>query len=596
MRSRACPRPRGSGQPPPDRSLDPQDRRLYRLRPHTLTKLDGAAPYWTSYTYTDVGQRKTETQHTTTGDKTTTYTYNDTADNKPHTLDKTTGTRTATYTYDAAGNTTSRPGPTAQQTLTWNTEGDLTKLTEGTKETGYLYDANGDLLIRRAKGDGETILYLGAGTELHVTTKGTTKTTSATRYYTANGQTIAVRTATTGVTGTKLSFLAADHHGTSSIALQAGTYALTKRYSTPFGAPRGTKPTTWPDDKAFLGKPTDDTTNLTHISAREYDPTTGQFISVDPLLTLDQHQSLNGYAYANNAPATFSDPSGLIRLEPDGTQYSGGWQKCGPKTGGTGSTTSTVQEKRVDKAKKTSKGSVKDPDDSPKYVCKYSGPGQQCLPVDGPEDSQRCTSNFLSSLVKSSHFWSGLADALGGVVIGTLGGGALSTGVTVCGTGVLCPVGTPVAALGAGMLAVATPMLKSGSGKLATAFREADSAGSSTGSSSANLFDDPKDWQHVVDRHRQGGKYVDEGSGLFTGRAKDVRRRITEMVERGTGRPNTPDPKTREPRTGTVYEYDFGDKIGTLSPKGGGYPASGIRVIVNEGGTLRTAHPINRMC
>ncbi|MFH9405289.1 RHS repeat-associated core domain-containing protein [Streptomyces sp. NPDC017638] len=307
----------------------------------TVANLDGAAPYWTSYTYTGAGQRKAETQHTTTGDKTTTYTYDDPADNKPHTLDKTTGARTGTYAYDAAGNTTSRPGPTAQQTLTWNTEGDLAKLTEGTKETGYLYDANGDLLIRRAKGDGETVLYLGAGTELHVTTKGTTTTASASRYYTANGQTIAVRTATTGVTGTKLSFLAADHHGTSSIALAAGTYALTKRYSTPFGAPRGTKPTTWPDDKAFLGKPADDTTGLTHIGAREYDPTTGQFLSVDPLLTLDQHQSLNGYAYANNAPATSSDPSGLIRLEPDGTQCSGGWQKCGPHTGGTGGGTST---------------------------------------------------------------------------------------------------------------------------------------------------------------------------------------------------------------------------------------------------------------
>ncbi|MEU7052553.1 RHS repeat-associated core domain-containing protein [Streptomyces eurythermus] len=284
----------------------------------TLTNLDGAAPYWTSYTYTDAGQRKTETQHTTTGDKTTTYTYNDPTDTKPHTLDKTTGTRTATYTYDAAGNTTSRPGPTAQQTLTWNTEGDLTKLTEGTKETGYLYDANGDLLIRRAKADGDTILYLGAGTELHVTTKGTTKTTSATRYYTANGQTIAVRTATTGVTGTKLSFLAADHHGTSSIALEAGTYALTKRYSTSFGAPRGTKPTTWPDDKAFLGRPADDTTALTHIGAREYDPTTGQFISVDPMLVLEQHQSLNGYAYANNSPITFSDPTGQCLYLPGG--------------------------------------------------------------------------------------------------------------------------------------------------------------------------------------------------------------------------------------------------------------------------------------
>ncbi|WP_234329526.1 MULTISPECIES: RHS repeat-associated core domain-containing protein [unclassified Streptomyces] len=276
----------------------------------TTANIDGAAPYWTSYTYTTAGQRKTETQHTTTGDKTTTYTYNAPTDNKPHTLDNIAGARTGTYTYDNSGNTTSRPGPTAQQTLTWNTEGDLTKLTESTKETGYLYDANGELLIRRAKGDGETILYLGAGTELHLTVKGTTKTVSGTRYYTANGQTIAVRAATSGVSGTKLSFLAADHHGTSSIAFDSTTYAVTKRYTTPFGAPRGTKPTSWPDDKAFLGKPADDATGLTHVGAREYDPTTGQFVSVDSLLNLQQHQSLNGYAYGNNNPATLADPAG----------------------------------------------------------------------------------------------------------------------------------------------------------------------------------------------------------------------------------------------------------------------------------------------
>ncbi|MFZ4235746.1 RHS repeat-associated core domain-containing protein [Streptomyces murinus] len=284
----------------------------------TMANLDGAAPYWTSYTYNNAGQRKTETQHTTSGDKSTAYTYDATTDDKPHTLDKTTGTRAATYSYDSSGNTTSRPGPTAQQNLVWNGEGDLSKLTEGTKETSYLYDADGELLIRRAKGDGETVLYLGAGTELHLTAKGTTKTTSGTRSYLANGQTIAVRTAASGVSGTKLSFLAADQHGTSSIALDSSAYAVTKRYSTPFGAQRGAKPSSWPDDKAFLGKSADDATGLTHMGAREYDPTIGQFISVDPLLTLDQHQSLNGYAYANNTPVTSSDPTGEAVCMQDG--------------------------------------------------------------------------------------------------------------------------------------------------------------------------------------------------------------------------------------------------------------------------------------
>ncbi|MFC7512197.1 hypothetical protein ACFQV4_25680 [Streptomyces thermocarboxydus] len=144
-------------------------------------------------------------------------------------------------------------------------------MTEGTAQTGYLYDANGELLIRRASGDGDTILYFG-NTEVRLTVKGTTKTVSGTRYYTANGQTIAVRTAVSGTSGTKLSFLAADHHGTSNVAIEAGTFTPTKRYTTPFGAPRGPQQHgPWPDDKGFLGKPRDTNTGLTHIGARAYD-------------------------------------------------------------------------------------------------------------------------------------------------------------------------------------------------------------------------------------------------------------------------------------------------------------------------------------
>ncbi|GHE73637.1 hypothetical protein GCM10018785_47200 [Streptomyces longispororuber] len=271
--------------------------------------IDGAAPYWTSYTYNQAGQRATETQHRTGGDETTRYDYG-TPEGQPHPLVKTTGARTATYAYDKTGNTTKRPGPKAQQTLTWNMEGKLAKTLEGSAETSYLYDADGELLVRRAKGDGDTVLYLGA-TEVRLTTKGSQKTLAGTRYYTANGQTVAVRTATSGAAESQLSFLAGDHHGTSSVALDAETYAVTKRYTSPFGAPRGEKAPKWPDDKGFLGKPVDKGTGLTHIGAREYDPVTGQFISVDPLLEAAKPGSLNGYSYAENNPVSASDPSGM---------------------------------------------------------------------------------------------------------------------------------------------------------------------------------------------------------------------------------------------------------------------------------------------
>ncbi|GHA86214.1 RHS repeat-associated core domain-containing protein [Streptomyces termitum] len=280
------------------------------LTGRTVANLGGAAPYWTGYTYTASGQRLTEKQNTATP-TTRTYCY-DTA--RPHALKATTtdgncADETARYTYDATGNTTGRvekTGSTTTQSLTWNAEGKLTKLTEATATTDYLYDADGQLLIRRATGTtGETVLYLGA-TEVHL--KGTKKW--ANRYYTAAGTTLALRTNETGTE--KLHFLANDHHGTGTLTISGDTaQTLTKRYTTPFGTSRGTPVGPWPDDKTFLGKPTDTETGLTHIGAREYDPTIGQFISVDTLLEIKKHQTLNGYSYAGNNPVTFSDPTGL---------------------------------------------------------------------------------------------------------------------------------------------------------------------------------------------------------------------------------------------------------------------------------------------
>ncbi|MFI2379983.1 RHS repeat-associated core domain-containing protein, partial [Streptomyces sp. NPDC018964] len=131
-----------------------------------------------------------------------------------------------------------------------------------------------------------------------------TKKFTAQRYYPA-GDATAVRTET------GLSWMVDDHHGTASMTVDATTQAVTHRYTKPFGENRGPTPSSWPDDKGFLGKPADTDTGLTHIGAREYDPTLGRFLSVDPVLAPDDHESLNGYAYANNTPVTKSDPTGL---------------------------------------------------------------------------------------------------------------------------------------------------------------------------------------------------------------------------------------------------------------------------------------------
>ncbi|MFB9733550.1 polymorphic toxin-type HINT domain-containing protein [Streptomyces thermocoprophilus] len=277
-------------------------------------ELGGPAPYWTSWTYNAAGQRQTETRHTSSGDATTRYCY-DTAQ-QPHALRFiTTRTQCGTpdpagdrvYEYDTAGNTTGRPGDTARQTLTWNVEGRLEKLTEpGKATTEYVYDADGTLLIRTTD-TGERVLYAGV-TELHLPSDGSGAW--AQRMYTAGGTAVALRTDQGGTH--KVFFLAGDDHGTQSLMVTADSrQAITKRFMSPFGSERGGSIGAWETDKGFLGKTLDATTGLTHIGAREYDTSTGQFISVDPLLETDRHQTLNGYSYAAQNPLTYSDPSGM---------------------------------------------------------------------------------------------------------------------------------------------------------------------------------------------------------------------------------------------------------------------------------------------
>lgn len=266
--------------------------------------LGGRAPYWTSYTYNDAGQRTSETDHTTAD--TDTYCY---TGDQPHTLTgiSTTGDCTnpgRDYAYDPAGNTTQRPG----QTLTWNTEGKLAKVTEGIVDTNYLYDASGNLLVRQTEG-GERVLYAG-DTELHLRADGTMW---AQRYYGTSDMTIAVRSNRDTSSGTKLSYLASDKHHTSTLAIDAGDeQTFVKRALAPFGQKRTeARIGDWVDDKAFIGKTHDEATGLTHIGAREYDPATGMFLSLDPLLEVDRPQTLNGYSYAGQNPYTYTDPTGM---------------------------------------------------------------------------------------------------------------------------------------------------------------------------------------------------------------------------------------------------------------------------------------------
>jgi len=69
------------------------------------------------------------------------------------------------------------------------------------------------------------------------------------------------------------------------------------------------------DNYKFTGHELDQEANLTmyHMNARGYDPITGRFNSIDPLA--DQFPNISTYAYGNNNPLRFTDPTGMAPEE-----------------------------------------------------------------------------------------------------------------------------------------------------------------------------------------------------------------------------------------------------------------------------------------
>ena len=101
----------------------------------------------------------------------------------------------------------------------------------------------------------------------------------------------------------------------------AGT-VLTRVDYGPFGEQLAAAPGA-PNDK-YAGLFRDDETGLDYAQARQYNPRTGRFTSIDPVYSgLFEPQRWNRYAYALNSPLTFVDPEGLQTANscPAGSQY-----------------------------------------------------------------------------------------------------------------------------------------------------------------------------------------------------------------------------------------------------------------------------------
>ncbi|MCX3061561.1 ricin-type beta-trefoil lectin domain protein [Streptomyces beihaiensis] len=215
--------------------------------------------------------------------------------------------------------TTIKAGPVLpgqQQDFTYDAEGHTATVatTQGTHThtSTYLYDADGGLLEQTASVDGSPrtrVLYLFGGAE-QITLDVRAKTFTGLRFYTGPDGTRITRSSTGSV-----NYEMATTQGTATTAVDAGSLAVTRRAYDPWGNPRGTQPSTWvaPDENhGFLGKPTDPSSGLDLLGARNYDPTTGRFLTPDPLFEAGDPNQMGGYTYAGDNPVSLSDPTGLF--------------------------------------------------------------------------------------------------------------------------------------------------------------------------------------------------------------------------------------------------------------------------------------------
>jgi RHS repeat-associated protein len=256
----------------------------------------GTSAYKNSWTYSPAGSIASRVQAAHSGASTTeAYTYADAS--SPAAVTKTTSTAAGAYVYDTAGRMTARPG----QTLTWDVLSNLTKLVAGSTTTTYLYDDAGQRYaeITPAK----VTIYQGVW-EATDPSPSTTSTTdvAVTRYYTAGGTQLASKT-----TGGTLLVMLGDIQGSAQLAI-AATGTPTSNAYTPYGTKRANSTIASPH--GWLNQVTD-TTGLTYLNARYYDPTLGRFLSPDPLLKPGDPRTLDPYRYGDNNPITFTDPTGL---------------------------------------------------------------------------------------------------------------------------------------------------------------------------------------------------------------------------------------------------------------------------------------------
>lgn len=199
------------------------------------------------------------------------------------------------FQYDANGNQTQRVVGGLSYNLAYDAENHLTGVT-GAANASFTYDGDGQRIAGTV--GGITTIYIGGYFEW------TGSTSTMKRYYAA-GSKVAMRT------GSDLSWLLSDHLGSTTVTVNASLVRSGELAYKAWGENRYTYGST-PTTSRYTGQREEASLGIYYYGARWYDPALGRFIQPDTIIpeVAQGTQAWDRYAYTNNTPVQYNDPSG----------------------------------------------------------------------------------------------------------------------------------------------------------------------------------------------------------------------------------------------------------------------------------------------